>query len=140
MAREKTETMTTAAREPFPSAPNPGTEVGASEARARPGRRSVEDRQQAVLELFAGKATVDQLARRFGVKPETIEAWREEALAAMREGFRRGSKSPRERELERELSQVRDALTESAIAQALLERELEAARSANPSQPARSRR
>jgi transposase-like protein len=114
--------------------------VGASEARARPGRRSVEDRQQAVLELFAGKATVDQLARRFGVKPETIEAWREEALAAMREGFRRGSKSPRERELERELSQVRDALTESAIAQALLERELEAARSANPSQPARSRR
>jgi hypothetical protein len=30
----------------------------------RPGRRSVEDRTQAVLELLAGKATVDQLARR----------------------------------------------------------------------------
>jgi hypothetical protein len=34
------------------------------ESRGRPGRRSVEDRQRAVLELMAGKATVDQLARR----------------------------------------------------------------------------
>ena len=29
------------------------------ESRARPGRRSVEDRQRAVLELMSGKATVD---------------------------------------------------------------------------------
>lgn len=30
--------------------------------RGRPGRRSVEDRTEAVLALLAGKATVDQLA------------------------------------------------------------------------------
>jgi hypothetical protein len=29
----------------------------------RPGRRSVQDRKDAVLQLLAGKATVDQLAR-----------------------------------------------------------------------------
>jgi transposase-like protein len=38
--------------------------------RGGPGRRSVEDRQHVVLELLAGKASVDQLARRYGVNPE----------------------------------------------------------------------
>lgn len=38
-----------------------------------PGRRTVEERQQAVLELFAGKATVDQSARRLSVHASTIE-------------------------------------------------------------------
>ena len=138
MARDDQQTTGATKGQP-PLEQNAGTTTGADE-RVRPGRRSVDERQQAVLELFAGKATVDQLARRFGVKPETIESWRLEALEAMREGFRRGSKSPRERELERENSQLKAAVTESSIAQALLKRELEAARSANPSRPARSRR
>jgi len=123
-----------------PSAPSGASDDGDGTTRARPGRRSVEERQQAVLELLAGKATVDQLARRFGVLPATIEGWRDEAVAAMREGFRRGGKSPRERELEREVQQLRDALTEASVGQAILKRELEAARGAHPSRPARSRR
>ena len=53
--------------------------------RGRPGRRSVEERKTAVLELISGKATVDQLARRFGVRPETIEGWRTDALAGIEE-------------------------------------------------------
>lgn len=123
-----------------PSVPSGASADGDGATRARPGRRSVDERQQAVLELLAGKATVDQLARRFGVLPATIESWREEAVEAMRDGFRRGGKSPRERELEQENKQLRDALTETSIAQALLKRELEAARGAHPSRPARSRR
>ena len=62
------------------SAVPPSDETGeADEAdvRARPGRRTVEERQQAVLELFAGKATVDQIARRLGVHASTVEGWRQ---------------------------------------------------------------
>ena len=44
--------------------------------RGRPGRRSAEDRRLAVLELLSDKATVDQLARRYGVTSETVEGWR----------------------------------------------------------------
>jgi transposase-like protein len=76
-----------------------------SDHRARPGRRTVEERQQqAVLELFAGKATVDQIARRLGVLPSTVEGWRRDALGGISEALRRGSgKTTRELELEREV-------------------------------------
>lgn len=116
------------------------TTAESEDVRTRPGRRSVEDRQAAVLELFAGKATVDQLARRFGVHPETIEQWRTEALGGIHEAFARGSKSPKERELERENRQLRDAVTEGSIREAVLKRELEAARGARPTRPAKPRR
>ena len=76
--------------------PEPGVQRG------RPGRRTAEDRTTAVVELLSGKASVDTLARGFGVTPETIEKWREEALAGLAEAMRRGAKSPRERELERD--------------------------------------
>lgn len=106
--------------------------------RGRPGRRSVEDRRQAVLELLAGKATVDQLARRYGVKPETVEGWREAALAGVEEALRRGSgKSERERELERENEVLRNALTRQTMKSELLERALE---DRPPSRPGKSRR
>jgi transposase-like protein len=106
--------------------------------RGRPGRRSVEDRQQAVLELLAGKASVDQLARRYGVRPETIEGWRDEALAGMADAFRRGAgKSARESELERENSLLRDALTRQTMKSELLERALE---DRPPTLPGKSRR
>lgn len=137
MKRDETNETKSGSAPSVPSEPDVGA---AGETRARPGRRSVEERQQAVLELLAGKATVDQLARRFGVLPATIEGWREEAVEAMRDGFRRGGKSPRERELEQENKQLRDALAETSIAQAILKRELETARGAHPSRPARSRR
>jgi hypothetical protein len=45
-----------------------------------PGRRSVAERTEAVLELLSGKATVDQLTRRFGWWDEG--RWRLVLLAA----------------------------------------------------------
>lgn len=126
-----------------PSPPKAGETPGVEdiEARGRPGRRTVDERQQAVLALFAGKATVDQVARRLGVLPATVEAWRQDALAGIAESLRRGTgKTARELELERELSTVRDALTERSIAAALYKQALEAERQRRPSRPARSRR
>lgn len=37
---------------------------GGNPGRPRPGRRSAEDRERAVLDLLSGKASVDQIARR----------------------------------------------------------------------------
>ena len=119
----------------------PSEPTGMEVVRGRPGRRSAADREEAVLELLAGKASVDQLARRFGVQAETIEAWRAEAVEAMRGALRRGSgRSEREAELERENKVLRETVTESAIAQALLKRALDEERKARPTPPARSSR
>lgn len=94
--------------------------------RSRPGRRTNEERKAAVLELLSGKASVDQLAQRHGVLPETVEGWRAAALEGIEEALRFGpsgpSKSEREKELERELKDARHAVTESAIAVALLQK------------------
>jgi len=40
--------------------------AGCADVRARRGRRTVEERQQAVLDLMAGKATVEQIAHPLG--------------------------------------------------------------------------
>jgi len=88
-----------------------GSEAQRSEAkdpaearRGRPGRRSVDDRTEAIVELLSGKATVDQLAFRFGVHAKTVERWREVALAGIEQSMRQGSgKTKRELELERKL-------------------------------------
>lgn len=93
--------------------------------RSRPGRRTNEERKSAVLELLGGKASVDQVAQRYGVLPETVVGWREAALSAIGESLRTGpgrGKSDRERELERDLKDARHAVTESAIQVALLQR------------------
>jgi transposase-like protein len=74
----------------------------------------VEDRRSAVMELLSGKASVDPLARRYGVKPETIEGWREEAVGA-----------------------IDEALTRQTMKSELLER---APEGRTPSLPGRSRR
>lgn len=93
-----------------------------------------------MLELIAGKAGIDQLAQRFGVLPETIEAWRDEAIAGIAETFRRGTaKSPREAELERENADLREALIESTMKVTLLQRAA-GIHGARPTRPARSRR
>jgi transposase-like protein len=114
---------------------------GDADCRVRPGRRTVEERQQAVLELFAGKATVDQIARRLGVLPSTADGWRQDALGGISEALRRGTgKTPRELELERENKQLREVVTTTAIQKALLEQALESERQKRPTGPARSRR
>lgn len=121
----------------------PSSDGTAAEAdvRARPGRRTVEERQKAVLDLLAGKATADQVARRLGVLPATVEGWRADALAGIGESLRRGTgRTARELELERDLRVVREALTEQSITAALYKQALEAERKGRPTVPARSRR
>lgn len=60
-----------------------------------------------MLELMAGKATVDEIARRLGVHASTVEGWRADALDGMTEAVRRGNgKTPRELELEKKADQL----------------------------------
>lgn len=93
--------------------------------RGRPGRRSLQDRQDAVLEILQGKATVDQVARRLGVRAETVVGWRDAALAGMEAALQRGDgPTTRERDLEKENDTLRDALTRSVMQVELLQREL----------------
>jgi transposase-like protein len=123
-----------------PGPTNVEADTGA-DARVRPGRRTVEERQQAVLDLLGGKATVDQIARRLGVQASTVEGWRDDAMGGIAEALRRGSgKAVRELELEREVRELREVVTESAIKSALLTRALDAERQGRPSGPARSKR
>lgn len=127
-----------------PSPPSAGTETPeATEAdeRARPGRRTVEERQRAVLELFAGKATVDQIARRLGVHASTVEGWRQDALAGVEQALRRGSgKTAAELDLERKNRDLEKVVTKLSIQKCLLENALETERAERPTEPVRSKR
>ena len=108
--------------------------------RGRPGRRSLQDRQDAVLEILQGKATVDQVARRLGVRAETVVGWRDAALAGMEAALQRGDgPTTRERDLEKENDTLRDALTRSVMQVELLQREL-GIPARGPSPRGRSRR
>lgn len=105
--------------------------------RGRPGRRSADERTQAVLELLSGKASVDQIARRFGVRAATVEGWRDQAMEGIGEAMRQGTgKSVRELALERDLASLEKAFTHLAIKHELVERALKD----RPSRPGRSRR
>lgn len=120
-------------------APDPA--VGEVDIRARPGRRTVEERQRAVLEVLAGKATVDQIARRLGVHASTVEGWRQDALVGVEQALRRGSgKSAAELELERKHRDLEKVVTTLSIQKCLLEQALEIERKERPTGPARSRR
>jgi len=125
--------------------PSPASAAERSEAqdagegvrRGRPGRRSAEERTNAVLELLSGKATMDQLAFRFGVQPATIEAWRQEALIAIERSMRQGtSKPPELAEMERRYADLEKSFTRIAMKHELLERAL----ADRPSVPGRSSR
>jgi transposase-like protein len=97
----------------------------------------VEDRTEAVLELLSGKASVDQIAWRMGVRADTVEGWRAVALEGVQAALRQGSgKTGRERALERELDQVKRAFTSVAMQKELLERAL----SDRPTPPSRFKR
>jgi transposase-like protein len=112
-----------------------------ADVRARPGRRTVEERQSAVLELLSGKATVDQIARRLGVHASTVEGWRTDALGGIEEALRRGSgKTSAELELERKNSQLESFVTKLSIQKCLLEQALDVERAGRPTGPARSKR
>ena len=111
-------------------------------ARGRPGRRSAAERREAVMALLAGKASIDQLAKQYGVHPSTVEGWRDAAVAAVEQAMVvGGGPTKRERELEQKVEQL-----QSALALATLERSValqgveEWKRASRPSRPARSRR
>lgn len=117
------------------------SESAEADVRVRPGRRTVEERQRAVLELFAGKATVDQIARRLGVHASTVEGWRRDALAGVEQALRRGSgKTAAELALERKNRDLEKVVTTLSIQKCLLESALETERAKRPTEPARSKR
>jgi len=113
-------------------------EASATPHRGRPGRRSAGDRATAVLELLSGKASIDQIARRFGVHPETVASWRQTALEGIEQSFRQGSAKPPELlATEKELKTLREAFTDLSIRHELAQRALKQTR---PIRPGRSSR
>jgi transposase-like protein len=117
-----------------------GSAVPAPEnVRGRPGRRTVEERRRAVLELLGGKATVDQVAMRFGVLPQTVEGWRQDALAGIDAAMKQGTgKSARELDLEAEVEVLRETALNATMQVTLLQKAMGI--KPRPSRPARSRR
>jgi transposase-like protein len=109
--------------------------------RGRPGRRSAKERCDAVMAVIEGKATLEQVATQFGVHPNTVAGWRDDARAAIEQALRRGSaKTPNELDLEREVKDLRHALTEAVMEKTLLKRALDQERNGRPTPPTRSRR
>jgi transposase-like protein len=105
--------------------------------RGRPGRRTTDERTRAVLELLSGKATVDQLALRFGVQAETIVRWRELAMESVATGLRQGTaRSSYELDLEKQFANLKEAFTDLAIRHELVQKALKD----RPSGPGRSSR
>ena len=113
-----------------------------SAPRGRPGRRTAKERREAVLALLSGKASLDQLGAAYGVRLETVEGWRQQALLAIETALARGdAKSPRERDLERENKALRDVVSTLSVERELALRAVEECkRTARPSRPARWRR
>ena len=90
-----------------------------------------------MLELLSGKATVDQLALRFGVQAETIVRWRELAMESVAAGLRQGTaRSAYEADLEKQLDNLKEAFTDLAIRHELVQKAIKD----RPSGPGRSSR
>lgn len=89
------------------------------------------------MELLSGKATPEQISRRLGVQIETVLRWRDVAVEGMAESLKQADgKTKRERDLERELEQIKHAFTRLAIKHEILDREL----SKRPTPPGKSSR
>src|SRR5437867_10294361 len=102
-----------------------GADGDLSVVRGRPGRRTVAERADAVLSVLAGKASVDEVARRYGVLPATVEGWRQAAVEAVSSAMRQGSaKTAQELALEKECRELRAVVSDLSISKALLERAL----------------
>jgi len=95
-----------------------------------------------VLQVLSGKASIDQVAHRLGVRPESVEGWRDLAVQGIEGVLAAGdTASARERELARENQQLRDALADVSVKDAVAKKGIEEwKRTARPSKPARSRR
>jgi transposase-like protein len=109
--------------------------------RGRPGRRSASDRLEAVRALLSGKASVEQLSQKYAVTQETIESWRAQGLEGLEAALRPGTTATtREREQERELEQLKAALTRAVMEKELLQQALDIERKQRPTRPSRWRR
>jgi transposase-like protein len=121
---------------PGSGGPGSGSESqdeGVGVRRGRPGRRSTEDRTQAVLELLSGKASVDQIAFRFGVQPSTVQRWREVALEAVEASLGQVSaKTSQELELEKKFRGLERAFTDLAIRHERVQKALAMRRPSRP--------
>ncbi len=107
--------------------------------RGRPGKRSVEEKRQAVLDVLSGKATIAQVAKRLCVLPETVEGWKQDALAAMEGAFRQGPmQSEEDRKLATENAQLKRVVVKLEMQKELLENALETERNKRPTRPGRS--
>lgn len=115
---------------------------GPEVTRGRPGRRTVAERSEAVLALLSGKASVDQLATKYGVLPSTVEGWREAALKGISTALLQGDgRTEKERRLEKEVSDLKEALGRVSVERALAIKAVEEWKEqTRPSRPTRSRR
>ncbi len=128
-----------------PGSGRPASDDGRAEAgaeRGRPGRRSAAQRREAVLSLLSGKGSVDNVAKQYGVLPDTVVGWRDAALQAIENAMNMGSGSTaRERDLMRENTQLRETVTSLSIERALAVQAVREWQNNNrPTRPARSRR
>lgn len=119
-----------------------GGETEPTVTRGRPGRRTAAERQEAVLALLSGKSSVDQVARQYGVLPETVLGWRDAALEGISAAPVQGDgRTERERALEKELRELKEAFGRVSIERALAIKAVEEWKEqTRPSRPARSRR
>jgi transposase-like protein len=93
------------------------------------------------MSLIAGKASVDQVAKQYGVLPQTVEGWRDAALLAIEQAMTLGASTAKERELEAKVEELEIALKRISIEHALAMNGVEEwKKTARPTRPARSRR
>ena len=117
----------------------PTAEGSGGASRGRPGRRTLADRQQAVLQVLSGKASIDQVAARMGVYAKTVEQWRDQALAGISEALLRGEVgTPRERQLERKVEELSENLKDVSVRYALAQQAVDKLLRPGPTKPARS--
>lgn len=74
-----------------------------------------------MLQLFASRATADQLARRYGALPATIEDWRDETFAAVDTAFKTGSHRNEDAVLSLENWDLKAAVRELSVQNARLQ-------------------
>lgn len=139
MSQKPSQYPTPATPQPAGEATEPSTAEPADGAvRGRPGRRTLADRQDAVMQVLSGKASIDQVATRLGVHAKTVEQWRDQAVAGIGEALLRGDVgTARERELEREVTELRESLKDVSVRYALAQQAID---KLGPTAPARSRK
>lgn len=121
-----------------PSEPATEAAAGGQAVRGRPGRRTLADRKEAVLQVLSGKASIDQVTARMGVYPSTVEQWRDQALTGVSEALLRGDvATERERQLEKENAQLKESLKDASVRYALAQQALD---KLGPTLPARPRK